>query len=720
MTGIRSANVFSIPAGSRFLDVLVEALMEGKIVPGFIPRENSLLLPTATIYVPNRRTARALGLAFLDADGPKARLLPSIKTLGDADDDVFGPAEGLEDLESDLQVVGALERQLELAKLIHTWVDALSAQTRKLYGDEEIFIPSSQADAVRLSGDLCNLLDQITQEETKWHAIGEIVPDKHAQWWSITSSFLKIIMENWPAILAEHKLVDPAMRARMMINARIERYKTSGSPGPVIIAGSTGSVPSTRRLLHTVSEMANGAVILPGLDKSVSNQEWAVLQGETESADETVESHPQFGLANLLASLRVTRDNVVDLGTPEEPVRVRNWVVSNALSLPRFSGAWKESLRGVDEGDLEAAFEKVSLIEAVNERQEAVAIAVALRETLEVPGKTAALVTPDRNLARRVAVELKRFNINVDDTAGKPLGNTPAGLFTRQLVRFCFGTASKSELAELLKSPFLRLGLSQPQARRNGETTELLGLRGVIGTPVCGKLSDFILVQKLRSTQKYSVRENVEENSLWADIVNHMQVMDEVMKPVVALVASDQRVRLGDYIIHLADALASLCVDEVGANVLEDVAGAAEVSGLFEEILGGGAADFEIYPADFPSVFEALFEAQTVRRGEVTHPRLHVYGPLEIRLLDYDRIVMAGLNEGTWPQVTRNDAFLNRTMRLQLGMASPERRTGLSAHDFQQIMGKREVILSRSRRVDKAPTIASRWVQRLGAFLGKG
>ncbi len=710
------AKVFSISPSSPFLDELVSALCDGRIFKNFRPSENPQLLPEATIFVPSRRAARALSIAFLDASDGEAQLLPSIKTLGDVGDDEFGIVSGIDDIASIPNSVGALERKLILSTLVRKWVDALSAETRRLYGDEEIFIPSSQADAVRLSADLCKLLDEITQEESGWAKIESVVPQEHAQWWSLTSNFLGIIMENWPKVLAARGLMDPAMRSLALLEKRIERYATNGSKGPVIVAGSTGSVPSTRKFLEVISKLPNGAIVLPGVDKAISGAEWQSLDPKHQSAGASPESHPQFGLATLLRALGVERDNVVDLDQTANEIGDRSKIVSTALSMPEYSGQWRENVSSFTEENLLLAFEPVTLIEAGNERQEALAIALALRETLETKNKSAALVTPDRNLAHRVSIELHRFGIEVDDTAGAPLRNTQFGLFVRQLLQFCFGHAARADIAALLKSPMMPAGSSHDDARQVGEIYERYFLRGTIGLPQAGSLSDWVKGQSGRTSTTRS--SNLPEDVL-AQVLAQSRNIDAALLEMKALTHSTEVQPLHRYIEKLISAFERLCIDDNGIQLCQASVGYIEMQALFEEILATAASGFLIEPADFPSVFEAIIAPITVRLRTPTHPRLHIYGPLEVRLLNHDRIILGGLNEGTWPGATRNDAFLNRLMRHQLGMASPERGTGLAAHDFQQLIGKKEIFLSRSSRVDKAPTISSRWVQRLLAVVGE-
>src|SRR5690606_40649772 len=95
------------------------------------------------------------------------------------------------------------------------------------------------------------------------------------------------------------------------------------------------------------------------------------------------------------------------------------------------------------------------------------------------------------------------------------------------------------------------------------------------------------------------------------------------------------------------------------------------------------------------------------------HPRLFIWGPLEARLQHADRIILGGLNEGTWPGDASIDPWLNRPMRAELAIEPPERRIGLAAHDFASGASAGGVVLTRALKVGGAPTVASRWLLRL-------
>lgn len=699
--------------------------MEGRLIDGFCPDADPLLLSSATIYVPNRRAARALSTAFLGLQKEGATVLPTIRTLGDTDEDDFG----LSHLDAaggfDPKVISTLDRKLELASLVRLWQNNIAEETRRLYGDEDIRIPTSAADALYLASQLSDLLTQITQEEAGWDKIRSIIPENHAQWWQLTSTFLRIVMEFWPEHLAEKGLTDPAIHALQLLKQRAKKITENPPDDPVLVIGTTGSVPSTQALLKSVSGLENGAIVLPGVDLAMRDDEWERLQRSDLIHDPLVEAQPQFGLARTLGALGVDRQNLVTLGEPVEPVRERNRLISRALSLSDFTADWVEDAVGDDPTGVSDAFAGVSFINAANERQEALAIAVAMREVLETQDKTAALVTPDRGLARRVSRELERFGVAIDDSGGSPLVQTPAASFLRQIVELCFGECLNPVLTALLKSDLCRVGMPHEHALQQARLFEFVMLRGTLQTP---KLARFVLGLDVRRKQLETAKHiaprlkaitGLEWDSLteWAGNVD--RVFAEFFEAFDAMSIDDSgQISLSQLASSLRRILLGLSDTGDGTTTLSDAYGSDELDQLLEELETGDAGTFLISSSEAPAVIDALLSDRVCRTGRTTHSRLHIFGPLEVRLLDYDRVILGGLNEDTWPQNHRVDAFLNRSIRRELGLPSPERRSGLAAHDFQQLTGKAEVIVSRAGRVDKAPTVASRWLQRLFALLG--
>jgi RecB family exonuclease len=108
-----------------------------------------------------------------------------------------------------------------------------------------------------------------------------------------------------------------------------------------------------------------------------------------------------------------------------------------------------------------------------------------------------------------------------------------------------------------------------------------------------------------------------------------------------------------------------------------------------------------------------LLAETTVRTGGATHPSLRILGAIEARLARADRMILAGLEEGVWPNAAPVDPFLSRPMRAALPLPAPERRLGQTAQDFVQAACADEAVLVHCERRGGQPAVRSRWLWRL-------
>ncbi|RVD57035.1 double-strand break repair protein AddB, partial [Mesorhizobium sp. M8A.F.Ca.ET.023.02.2.1] len=427
-----SSRVFSIPSGAPFLPTLAEALLAGRLVPGFRFDGDPLALADVTIYVPTRRAARALRGVFVDSlkarGGGGSAILPVIRPLGEFDED-----EALFEAEPSAAIdlappIAATERLLLLTPLVRAWKRRLPAHVAALFA-EEIVVPASTADAIWLARDLTGLMDEIETEGTDWAKLAGLVSGNLAGWWQVTLEFLGIVTDAWPKFLEESDRSNPAAHRSALIRAEAARLRRNPPAGPVIAAGSTGSIPATAELLATIAGLAGGAIVLPGLDQLLDEASFQALVAP--GARPAVLGHPQYGLAKLIGKIGVLRGDVEEIGAAEPKLALREALVGEALRPAETTELWAETRNGFSASDIAAAFADVTLLEAASERDEAVAIAVALKQAVEEPGQRAALVTGDRALARRGSVELKRFGVVADDSGGTPLSNAPAASLLR-------------------------------------------------------------------------------------------------------------------------------------------------------------------------------------------------------------------------------------------------------------------------------------------------
>ncbi len=387
----RDPRVFTIPPGAPFLPTLADALTGGRVLDGF--GRDPAALAEATIYLPTRRAARAFA-ALLAAQGDRrAQLLPRIVPLGEADDAEFALAgsaaddPAFEGAEALAPPIAMLERRLILTGLIQHWAETVDRARLKLADGAPLLVPASPADAVGFAGDLERLMDGFATEDIPWDQLAEAVETDYSEYFGLTLDFVRIAAENWPKILAERGASDPARRRSALIHAEARRLLAEKPGRPVIAAGSTGSMPATAALLNAIARLPNGAVVLPGLDTDLDEPSWTAIGGlETEDSD-PVHGHPQAMLRRLLEEhLRMPRAAVRTLGSPPDAAAARARMVSEALRPADTTDGWADMDAGIRADLARRGSAGIKLVEAVDERDEALAAAIALRETLARAG----------------------------------------------------------------------------------------------------------------------------------------------------------------------------------------------------------------------------------------------------------------------------------------------------------------------------------------------
>ena len=685
-------SVFTIASGVPFVDALAAGILSRH-------GDDPAALAGVTVLLPTRRACRALRDAFLRNSGGRPTLLPAMRPLGDVEEDelvlaVADQAWEGDDADSALNLAPALSplrRRLLLAQLIRRRDPGTPA-------DQALF----------LAAELARLLDQMQIEEVPFAALENIVPADIADHWRKVLTFLHILSDHWPRILESERALDPAARRSKLLDAQAALWAARPPAGPVVAAGSTGTVPATARLLRVVGALPQGCVVLPGLDTTMPEATW----------DQIDWTHPQFAMKQLLNVLGVARSGVDGWPAPEarspRDSLGRTRLLSEAL---KPTPAWAEpSLIALPAG----ATAGLMRIDCTGPEEEARSIALAMREALETPGRTAALVTPDRSLARRVAAELSRWHIGIDDSAGVPLALTPVGTFLRLTAAMVAEDAAPIPLLAALKHPLAAGGLRPAAFRARTRRLERALLRGPRPAPRFeGLLRALAALPPERARDAEVLRE-------WlAPIVAAAAPLGAALNAGVADLGEVVRAH-----VRFAEALAAAAPEARYSRVTPEGHGSGvwrlwsrddgEAAALWiEELLrvcaARGAPDFA--SKHYQMVLTELMAGVVVRPAYPRHPRLHIWGPLEARLQQADLLILGGLNEGTWPSEVATDAWMSRPMRAMVGLPAPERRIGLAAHDFAQAASAPAVLLTRATKVEGAPTVPSRWLTRLDAIL---
>jgi ATP-dependent helicase/nuclease subunit B len=717
--------VFNVPSSAPFLRTVIAALVDGRLVDGFEARSHPERLAQATLYLPTRRAGRMAREIFLDVLDTDAVLLPRIFTLGGIDEDEITLADL--DLHETFDIEPAfdeLERRLLLAQLIAAWAKGITPSDPA----QAPLVTGGPASTLALADDLARLMDDMVTRKVDWRALDTLVPDALDTYWQLTLQFLRIAREVWPNLLATHGRIEPAARRDRLIEAEAARLMQRHD-GPVIAAGSTGSMPATAKFLEAIGRLPQGAVVLPGLDTDLDDEAWQLIGGATDVQGRTAAAsfnHPQFALHALLARFGIRRGDVEQLDSPISGGR--ELLMSEAMRPSNATARWHRRLSEPKVAEkISAGMKDLAVIAAANPEMEALAIAVAMREARE-QGKSAALVTPDRALARRVMAALGRWELAFDDSGGDALMDTPAGIFARLVAEAAAQRLEPATLLALLKHPLFRLDAAPAAWKTAIATLELALLRGTRPEPgSAGLAKDFARFRdelaRLRrgeASTLHRTEPRTKLNDTELDAAGALiEKLQTALKPLEAIDPS-QPVDFSGVARGHREAIGMLSRDADGFEVCFDGHAGSALADAFDELAAIQARSGLMVPrGDYAEVFQTAFADRVVRRPEAPNSPLRIYGPLEARLTHCDRVILGGLVEGIWPPAPRIDPWLSRPMRHELGLDLPERRIGLSAHDFAQLVGADDVILSHAAKVGGAPAVASRFLHRLEAVAGE-
>ncbi|MDA9208070.1 double-strand break repair protein AddB [Octadecabacter sp.] len=651
------ARVFGVSLGQDFSNALYDGLRErfANMAPTDVAKVD--------IYVNTRRMARRLTDLFHTGD---ALLLPRIRLVTDlAQDALVG---------SIPHAIAPLRRRLEVAQLVKGLIEA----------DHSL---ASQDSAFDLADSLVSLMSEMQGEGVPPDVIKNLNVTDQSGHWDRALTFIQLVQKFF-----ENDQLDPEGRQRLVIEQLIHRWVDAPPQNPIIVAGSTGSRGATSLFMQAVARLPQGAIILPGFDREMPDEIWAMLDPEKGGED-----HPQFRFKALCASLSITPNMVNCWGAVENQNTHRNKLISLSLRPAPVTHQWIND--GPSLTDLPKATRGISLIEAPTPRSEAEAIAVRLRQAVE-DGQTAALISPDRMLTRQVTAALDRWDITPDDSAGQPLQLSAPGRFLRHTADVMCDTLSAESLLVLLRHPLshspskdtnhaLHTNALELQLRRYGPpfptTDDLLDWAGKTAEKTPDRVAWAAWVGETLSNRALN-----QDRSLAEHLDTHLAISNK-------LAAGPNTESAGELWLKQAGREAMRVITELQNH--------ADAGGVMST-------------REYRRLINSLLAGGEVRDRDAGHPQVLIWGTLEARVQSADLVILAGLNEGTWPEAPAPDPWLNRPLRMQAGLLLPERRIGLSAHDYQQAVCAPNVILSRSVRTDEAESVPSRWVNRLVNLLG--
>lgn len=686
MADRRRPALFTIPAHRAFADALVAG-----ILATWGRKGDPSACARGLILLPNNRAVRAVRDAFVRASGG-GLILPRLVPIGDAElAERVGTALDALDAGADVPpAIDPMQRGMILARLVQN--------ERAREGK-----PVDAGEAMRLGLALAGTLDQLLVERRTAHdvdGLAETTADSLSGHWQKALATFRLLLDAWPAELAKLGRIDAAERRNRLFEIVARRWRAEPPADFVIAAGITASAPAIADLLATVATLPQGQVVFPDLDLNLTAEQWdaiAPLDAREDGSQKAriAETHPQFALKLLLDRMDMHRDEVAlwRWGSAHDARAPRGRSITTAMLPAPLTGIWQTI------SDRERVLKDVSALEAANPAEEAQAIAIALREALETPERTAALVTPDRDLATRVSAHLRRWGIEADDSAGRPLSQLPPGTLLMAAATAAADRFAPVPLLALLKHPLVQAGEGRLVWLDKVRELDLL-LRGPRPAPGLEGISTLLAEPP---TRQKAIADSLV--AWWTDV-------RAILDPLEAGFTGEAPI--ADLVACLRDTAGILSGDAVWIGYQGRAA--AELMASLEAAAPHGPPTSD--GAGFVALLGQLLGAEAVRPPQGGHPRIAILGLIEARLQQADLMILAGLNEGTWPQLPAPDPWLAPRVRQALGLPGLDRRIGLAAHDLANGLGAPEVLITRAMRDASAPTVASRFWLRLKALAG--
>jgi len=665
--GAQSGQVFNIPAHVRFAEGLALGIMAR--------HGNDLLtLSRVTVLLPTRRACRTLREAFLRLGDGKPMILPRMLPLGDVDEDALAFVDNTADSLDVPPAISTLARHCLLARAISKIADPTTGETP----------PVDQA--LGLAEALAALLDQVQAEGLSFEKLDAMELDLPEHWQRVRS-VLNTISNIWPQLLEAVGCVDPMERRVQLMAAQTEAWLASPPDGPIIAAGSTGSHPASAALMAVVANLPQGAVVLPGLDRPLDDESWAAIEP----------THPQYGLKNLLAVLGMQRSDVGNWIDPDK-APLRQALMRHVFRPAQTTDVWPGVKIPAE------AMDDLYRIDCATVREEATVIALIFRQTLQTPGKTAALVTPDRDLAQRVAEHMQRWGIDIDDSAGVPLGQSPVGRYLRLIADAVIAGLPPVATLAMLRHPLCAVASDHVIA-----DFDTMLARGALPEP--GFAEYYRRLDALEDKARLS-QDRIEA---LRGLLGSLQDACGPFWHVVQAGEQDLPTLLHAH-LTCAEALATTEESTGAENLWRGEDGEAAQTFCIEALqvtddLG------PVAPSAYATILDSLIASIAVRPRFNSQPRLQILGAMEARMQPADVMILGAMNEGMWPRTPPPDPWMSRGMRAAFGLPVLERRIGLAAHDVMMASGAPELVLTRSEKSGGAPTEPSRWLRRLDAVL---
>lgn len=647
-------NIFNIESNFNFLSNIADFAIEKS--------KDNLILSNFTILLPSRRSCNELKRVFLEKS-KGAVLLPKIKAIGDIDyDDLLLKQIDCEDCIDFSSNTSRVKYKILLIKELLKWSKS---------SNKDLFKNINLEQASSLALELEKFLNEVIKSNLNLDSLDEdIVDDEYSKHWQEILSFLQHFSKKWNIFIEENNIISTLSFKTKMIEFNAKFFEKNKPTNPIIIAGINGNVKAVSELIKNLVKHDNCYLIFKGLDKILTNEEWEKVNV----------FHPQYYFKNLLNYIKIERANVKNIGLEEQ--NKLGLALSYAMLPYFYTYKWQDKLI-LSNKDLQ----NISKIECDNTFEELNVISYILKYHHNISDKTMAVITTDENFANKLEIGLHDFGLKVNNAFGNKISRTEFVKYLFLILDVIKSDFETIALLSLLKHRFSLFGYKKDEL--NGLILKLendvlrgqgnLGLKGILK-----KISD----ENLKTFFTHIVNSlKFDENKTFTDILkNHIKIAENITDNSDVFYKNTKN---GDDVLNFFN---ELVVESEEYGEIKDI-------------------------NEYSYLLDYLIAENSYNEKYAIHPTISIISPQEARLINYDLVIVANMNDGSFPPHITTDPWMSKSMRKKFGLPEKEEIIGSYAYDFVELLNNKEVILTRALKEDGVPTTKSKYLMRLEAFL---
>ncbi len=641
-------HIYYIPSSTSFIEQLSSWLIK-----------KFDKLADLTILLPSTRACLALEKSIVKKSTHQSIILPQIIPIGQLGTEQFIKQEPIEILSSPLSYY---EHNLYLTKLI------LGKFGKTL----------TYPQALNITTSLSEIILNMSRNNIPLEKLAQIFLAELPKHFEMLSEYLTVIAKDWPLFLEQHKKQDFRSNHYEYINKLISKWQISPTNKPIIIAGSTGSVPSTKYLIKAIASLPQGFVILNDINYSISNEEWHDIS----------ETHHAYYTKNLLESLNYDRKHLIPILNHTPKYSRQNFL---SLCMLPSTKTWQWAEQVIDHN---YDCSNLEIIECSTTHQEAMVVMLRIREILEKQRDAKiAIIGNNPSLIKHITSFAQLWNIKINDNTGTQVTTSDQYQFLSLLVAAIQNNFQPQYLIALLKN-----SCYQEISNIHLAKLEIKYLRGITKYSTLPQLIEL-------TTQK---------NDL--ELTDFLNTLHQETKELAALLKKHSA--SFKQLLQLTLQTGQSLTTQNQSSTLWNNPQAIKVHQIFLDILNVAQIAGKILPKQFDTILATLLNNQVIYADKIV-AQVSILSPLESRLLTFDYTIITGLNEGSWPSYNKTTPWLPFHLCKSLGLENRDQKHGQAAYHFFCLLQQPNLLITRAILENGNATTPSRWLLRLELIAGK-